>query len=133
MEDLIVDGNSCNDETFIVLELSSFVKLKLFEVGDYSFAYVNKVKLIGLKMLERVLIGANSFTKHKNSVGNYPNHHFYLKDCERLRELKIGSCSFNDFTVCEIANVPSLEVIEVNGANFCCASLELKSDDDEMK
>ena len=135
IEELIVDGNSCNDEAFTALNLSSFVNLKSFEVGDFSFRYVDEVKLIGLHTLERVLIGKHCFRK---SDGNDPNGHFYLKDCEQLKELKIGYQSFSDFSVCEIANVPSLEVIEMGevneeSSNFKDASLELKSDDDGMK
>ena len=135
VEELIVDGNSCNDVTFTVLDLSSFVKLRVFEVGDYSFAYVKEVKLIGLQAFERVVIGKHCFRK---SNGKDPNRHFYLKDCENLKELKVGCKSFVDYSVCEIANVPSLEVIEMGelnalSSNFCYASLELKSDDDEMK
>ena len=135
MEELIVDGNSCKDETFTVLDLSSFVKLRVFEVGDSSFANVNEVKLIGLHALERVVIGKCCFRK---SGDNDPNRHFYLKDCEQLKELKMGRYSFADFSVCEIENVPSLEVIEMGelnegSYNFCYASLELKSDDDGMK
>ena len=62
-----------------------------------------------------------------------PNHHFYLKNCERLRELKIGCKSFMDYSVCEIENVNRLEVIEIGemnegSGNFLFASLELKSD-----
>ena len=62
-----------------------------------------------------------------------PNRRFYLKDCKRLRELKIGCYSFSDYSVCKIENVPSLEVIEMGklneaSVNFYCASLELKSD-----
>ena len=138
MEELIVDNSSCNDETFTALDLSCFVKLKLLEVGNYSFAYVNEVKLIGLHALESVVIGQNSFTKHKNSYGNDPSRHFYLKDCEQLKELKMGRCSFSDFNVCEIENLASLEVIEMgelneDSCNFMYASLELKSDDDGMK
>ena len=135
MEELIVDCCSCNDKTFTVLDLSSFVNLRVFEVGDYSFAYVNEVKLIGLHALESVVIGQNSFRKSGESD---PNGHFYLKDCEKLKELKIGFKSFEDFSVCEIANVPSLEVIEMGelnerSYNFYHASLELKSDGDGMK
>ena len=137
MEELIVDGNSCNDETFTVLDLSSFVNLKVFEVGDYSFAYVNEVKLIGLQALERVVIGRNSFTKNKNWYDNDLNRHFYLKDCPQVKELKMGRYSFSDFSVCDIDNVASLEVIEMGDVNepsynFYYASLELKSDDDGM-
>ena len=118
--------------------LSSFSNLKVFEVGDYSFAFVEEVKLIGLNQLERVVIGENSFTKYKNDGGYDPNRRFSLKDCERLRELKMGCCSFSDYSVCEIENVPSLEVIEMGelkeeSRNFFYASLELKSDSQRMK
>ena len=138
IEVLIVDNNACNDKCFTVLDLSSFSSMKAFEVGDYSFSFVNEVKLIGLNQLDRVVIGKNSFTKKKNSWGNDPNRHFYLKNCERLRELKMGRYSFSDYSVCEIDNVPSLEVIEMGelnegGSNFCYASLELKSDYQRMK
>ena len=66
-----------------------------------------------------------------------PNRHFYLKDCEKLKELKIGCESFMGYSVCEIENVPSLEVIEMGelnewSANFYYASLKLKSGSDEM-
>ena len=133
-----MDNNACNDKCFTALVLSSFSNLKVFEVGDYSFAFVDEVKLIGLNRLERVVIGKNCFTKEKNSWGNDPNRHFYLKNCERLRELKMGCGSFSDYSVCEIENVPSLEVIEMGDVNkesdnFYYASLELKSDCERMK
>ena len=138
MEVVIVDNNACNEKCFTALVVSFFSNLKVFEVGDYSFSFVEEVKLIGLSQLERVVIGKNSFTKKKNSSGNDSNRHFYLKNCERLRELKIGCYSFSDYSVCEIENVPSLEVIEMGelneeSNNFCCASLELKSDSERMK
>ena len=139
MEVVIVDNNACNEKCFTALDLSFFSNLKVIEVGDYSFAFVNEVKLIGLNQLERVVIGMNSFTKEKNGWRNDRNRHFYLKDCDRLRELKIGVYSFSDYSVCEIENVPSLEVIEMGvlneeSGNFSHAyKLELKSDSERMK
>ena len=138
VETIIVDNNGCNDRSFTVLNLTRFVNLRVFEVGDYSFSYVNEVHLIGLSKLERVVIGKNSFTKNKNNYGWEPSRHFYLKNCERLRELKMGRYSFSDYSVCEIENVPSLEVIEMGewneySNNFWYASLELKSDSERMK
>ena len=131
MEVMTVDNNVCNSMEYKELDLSSFSNLKVLEVGDYSFAFVDEVKLIGLNHLERVEIGKKSFTKCKNDGGNDPNRHFYLKDCERLTELRIGRYSFSDYSVCEIENVPSLEVIEMGelnevSSNFMYASLELK-------
>ena len=137
VEVMIVDNNACNEKCFTALVVS-FSNLKVLEVGDYSFSFVEEVKLIGLSKLERVVIGMNCFTKEKYSWGYDPNRHFYLKDCESLRELKIGSYSFSDYSVCEIENVPSLEVIEMGELNevcfcFCHASLELNSDSERMK
>ena len=135
VEMLIVDSDSCNDKRYTLLDLSSFSNLKEFEVGDYSCTFVNEVKMIGLNRLERVVIGMNSF---RECFQENPDRHFYLKNCERLRELKMGRYSFIDYSVCEIENVPSLEVIEMGelnegSDNFSYASLELKSDSKRMK
>ena len=136
MESIIVDNNGCNDESITVLNMTRFVNLRVFEVGDYSFSYVEDVHLIGLPKLERVVIGKHCFTLPKWEGVNEDNS-FYLKNCERLRELKIGHYSFADYSVCEIENVPSLEVIEMgeleDGSNFSLASLELKSGNQRMK
>ena len=138
IEELLVESNSCNEREWIALDLGFMPKLRLLEVGDECFENVDEVKLIGLSKLERVVIGENSFTKERNDDGNDPNRRFYLKNCERLRELKMGHHSFSDYSMCEIENVPSLEVIEMgklNGEswNFYSASLELKSDSQRME
>ena len=138
IEELIVENNSCNGPEWNALDLSFISHLRLFVVGDDCFENVKEVKLIGLSKLGRVVIGKKCFTKKKNSWGNDSNRHFYLKNCERLRELKMGSGSFSYYTVCEIENVPSLEGIEMgelneNSGNFDWASLELKSDSQRMR
>ena len=138
VSELVVSSNCCNEEEVTEMDLGRFVSLKVFEVGDECFENVKEVKLIGLNQLERVAIGKNSFTKHKDWYGNDPNRHFYLKNCERVRELKIGRYSFSDYKVCEIEDVPSLEVIEMGelderSCNFYHASLELKSYCDGVK
>ena len=110
-------------------------------MGDYCFRETEELKLIGLNSLERVVIGKYCFysvSYDVNKDGIDPNRHFYLKNCKKLRELKIGCDSFEDYSVCEIENVPSLEVIEMGelnqwSGNFSHASLELKSDCERMK
>ena len=138
VEEIIAGSNACNDESFTALSLTRFVYLRVFAVGNESFKNVKEVKLIGMRQLERVKIGKKCFTKEKNSNGNDPNRHFYLKNCERVRELKMGCGSFSDYSVCEIENVPSLEVIEMGelnqwSGNYYYASLELKSDSERME
>ena len=136
--ELVIASRCCNKGEVKEVDLCRFVSLRVFEVGDECFENVEEVKLIGLNRLERVVIGKNCFTKHKNSCGYDPSRHFYLKNCERVKELKMGCYSFNDYSVCEIENVPSLEMIEMGelnerSVNFYSASLELKSDCERMK
>ena len=118
-----------------MLDLSVFKNLKSVVIGDDNHMYVDEVKLIGLSQLESVEIGMNSFTQQKNTWYDMvpdPNRHFYLKNCPKLRSLRIGRYSFSDYTVIEIENVDSLEVIEMGDLDetsfdFAYASLELKS------
>ena len=79
------------------------------------------------------MIGMNSFTKRKNSFGYNANRKLYVKNCDALKELKIGNYSFSDYSLIEIESVNSLELIEIGGViedsfNFYSASLELKSE-----
>ena len=132
VESLFILSNTCNEESVIELDLSKYPKLKSVTIGDECFEYVDEVKLIGLSELESVEIGMNSFTKKKNSTKNDPNRHFYLKNCPKLKSLKIGSLSFADYTVCEIENVDALEdvcigIMDERSDNFYHASLVLRS------
>ena len=122
-----VSNGCCNEEGLKELDLSGFVNLRELKVGNECFENVKEVKLIGLTKLESVEIGENSFTQHKNGCGNDPDRHFYLKNCPKLKSLKMGRYSFSDYTVCEIENVDALEAIEVGSSCFRYASLELKS------
>ena len=125
--ELTVPSSSLNDASLTVLDLTRFKRLKKLVIGDECFMYVNEVKMIGLKALESVEIGINSFTQHKNSRGDDPNRHFYLKNCPKLKSLKMGRYSFSDYTVIEIENVNALESIVIDDLSFYYASLELKS------
>ena len=154
-------------------------ELKSIEMEHDCFKRVSELKLIGMKGLERVLIGENCFTKKKdnerstawtgnhyravtkrveyqgvcglyvkksendkNAYGLYVKkdendknvYGLYVKNCELLRELKIGNHSFEEYSVCEIENVGSLEVIEVGNECFKKVSeLKLKSDCSRMR
>ena len=139
VETIIVDNNGCNDRSFTVLNLTRFVNLKVFEVGDYSFSYVNEVHMIGLPELERVMIGENSFSQYKGFFYANLSGELYVKDCDKLRELRIGESSFINYVSCVIEDNSRLEVVEMGkllrwwGYNFYYASLEMKSCSDETK
>ena len=131
---LNIGSRVCPFENATVFDLSVYPKLKTLKIGSESFEYVNVFNITGLSELESVEIGKNSFTKYMNGydIKPDPNRHFYLKNCPKLKSLKIGSYSFSDYTVCEIENVPALETVEIgdlndNSYNFAYASFELKS------
>ena len=142
VESIEVSDGCCNEKGPKELGVRGFVNLKELKVGNECFEYVDEVKLIGLVKLESVCIGRKSLTKIK-SVDDEDkekdlwdqidhNRRFYLKNCPKLRELRIGPWSCLDYSVIEIENVDALEVIEMGGldevsCNFAYASLELKS------
>ena len=138
VKELVVSSYCCNEADWSVFDVSELKCLKSIEIGDECFENMKEVKLIGMNQLERVVIGKNSFTKKKNDAAKDPSRHFCLKNCEKVRELKMGRYSFSDYSVCEIETVPSLEVIEMGelnerSYNFYYASLELKSDSERME
>ena len=131
-ESIIVESKCFNEGEITSLNLSRFTSLKSFIVGDNSFGDVNELIIDGLPELESIKIGINSFIYYDG------DHMFSVKNCPKLRELKIGpSCFFNWDSV-EIENDPSLEVIEIgylyySSGNFNYAPLELKSSNHRME
>ena len=133
IEELVVNDDCCNEEEWKVLDLKLLWSLKSVRVGKRCFKKLEKVKLTGLIELESVEIGSWSFNTKR--CGKESGYSFYLKDCPKLKELKIGDYSFKDYSVCEIENVEALETIEIGdlskwSKNFKYASLELKSNPD---
>ena len=155
--DLVISGSACPYTNVTILDLSVYPRLETLIIGDYGFEYVNELKLTGLSKLKSVVIGdesfmnvnalnitglnelesveigMNSFTKYKSTynITADPDRHFYLKNCPKMKSLKMGRYSFSDYTVIEIENC-ALEVIEMgelneDSYNFKYASLELKS------
>ena len=135
---LSIGNNVCDFANVTAFDLTKYPQLKSLSIGKNAFSYVDELKLIGLNELESVVIGNSSFTRKKNSWGNDPNRHFYLKNCPKIRYLRIGAYSFSDYTVCEIENVDALEDIKIGDIetdkynseysyNFRYASLELRS------
>lgn len=130
-ESIIVESNCFNEGEITSLNLSRFTSLKSFIVGDNSFGDVNELIIDGLPELESIKIGINSFIYYDGT------HMFSVKNCPKLRELKIGPGFYNWESV-EIENVPSLEVIEIgylyySSGNFNYAPLELKSSNHRME
>ena len=120
IEELVVKNNSCNGKEWKSLDLSLLSKLRKLTVGDECFNEVETVKLNGLKELESVVVGRESFGLENETVTS-----FEMKDCEKLKELIIGERSFNIFGKFSLKNTPSMERIIMKEANFYWASCRI--------
>lgn len=123
IEDLIVSDQCCKGREWKVLDFSHMPCLRVLCVGNSCFENVEEVRLVGLKKLTRVVIGMGSFRQYEKCN----SRRFLLKDCKRIRELRIGNESFYYYSVCEIQNVDSLEEIEIGGTNDMNLNFELVS------
>ena len=56
-----IDVKKCEDYQNEVLDLSRFVDLKEIKIGDFCFNFVKEVIIVGLKRLETITFGDNSF------------------------------------------------------------------------
>ena len=77
----------CNNEAFEEWEMSEYVRLRELIVGDECFQFVKDLRIVGLNALEKVEIGKECFCKASGGV-------FEMRDCEKLKSVRIGDGSF---------------------------------------
>ena len=112
VEELVVSDHYCSYVWWKEVNLSLMPCLKSFTVGNECLQLVSGLKMIGMSKLESVVIGDSCFCG-LHSRHSSPGGEFVLKNCPKLKTLKIGCDSFTVFTVCEIENVDALETIEI--------------------
>ena len=77
----------CNDEVFEEWGMDEYVRLRELIVGDECFQFVKDLRIVGLNALEKVEIGKQCFCKASGGV-------FEMRNCEKLKSVKIGDGSF---------------------------------------
>ena len=82
-----VKNGVCNDEDFEEWEMNEYVRLRELIVGDECFQFVKDLEIVGLSALEKVEIGKQCFCKASGGV-------FEMRDCEKLKSVRIGDGSF---------------------------------------
>ena len=90
------------------LNLNRFMNLESIVIGNDCFELVQTFQIEGLNRLQILKIGHNSFTQVKSNDfkndfdGSYTNcrnesKSFHILNCESLKVIEIGCCSFIDF------------------------------------
>ena len=87
VEVIEVKKGVCNDEAFEEWNMNEYVRLRELIVGDECFQFVKDLKIVGLNALEKVEIGKQCFCKASGGV-------FEMRDCAKLKNVKIGDGSF---------------------------------------
>ena len=87
VEVIEVKKGVCNDEDFEEWGMDEYVRLRELIVGDECFQFVKDLRIVGLNALEKVEIGKQCFYKASGGV-------FEMRECEKLKSVKIGDCSF---------------------------------------
>ena len=119
-----------NELNMIELNLNRFENLESIEIGNDCFESVKTFKIDGLNRLKRLKIGDNSFTQVKlndfdndwnGSIDNCRNESksFHILNCELLKVIEIGCCSFADFGgEFELRNLDNLESIKIGKIGY---------------
>lgn len=98
---------------------SALARLKEIHVGEKCFRRIRQLHCIGLKCLEKIVIGAKSFDRDVNlssSSSNTTVKEFVVRDCPQLLSLKVEASSFvhyNEYIVEQVDRLTSL-IIEEN-------------------
>ena len=87
VEGIEVKNGVCNNEAFDEWSMEEYVRLRELIVGDECFQFVRDVRIVGLNALEKVEIGKQCFCEASGGV-------FEMRNCERMRSVKIGDGSF---------------------------------------
>ena len=87
VEVIEVKKGVCNDEDFEEWEMNEYVRLRELIVGDECCQFVKDLRIVGLNVLEKVEIGKQCFCNASGGV-------FEMRDCEKVKSVKIGDGSF---------------------------------------
>ena len=114
-----IDVKKCDDYQNEVLDLSRFTELEALTIGDGCFNYVSKVRVVGLKKLKSVAIGAKSFQNESN------DSELIVSDCPELTSLIIGNESFKGFKEMKLSGLDGLKRVTMGGNCFKNAELRV--------
>ena len=82
-----VKNGMCNNEAFDEWNMDEYARLRELIVCNECFQFVKDLKIVGLNALEKVEIGKQCFCKASGGV-------FEMRDCEKVKSVKIGDGSF---------------------------------------
>ena len=120
-EALHVCDNTGNDSDITEWSVSVSVGLKELIVGNNCLQHVRELKLSGFEELEKVEVGTKCFSGGKNGC-------FEVSGCEKLKSVKIGNESCEDWTAFTLKHCGVEEVSIGDGCFVSCENTVFESE-----
>ena len=120
IETVSITSGLCSSYQGTEYILRGLPALKSIVIGDNCFGNMRVFELDGLCELESVVVGQKSLrmSGSERSDGSYQ-----IVNCPKLKSIKIGYESFNDYHSFELNNLPSLQSIDMGEQSFYWAPL----------
>ena len=112
---IVVEDATCNGP-LSALDLSSFPNVEEFVVGYRCFMLTKMVRIVELRRLKRIFIGAKSFSTRDDSDSSCQT--LIVRDCPLLKEVIISTRCFVYARTCILKNQPSFEVLIIDNATI---------------
>lgn len=93
--------------------LSWLQDIQTITIGNHCLSKVRRLEIRGMKRLERLTIGSDSFTQsQKRESKERPDGLCCIVHCGRLRCIDIGHRSCGDFHTLQLEDLPMLETLQ---------------------
>ena len=85
IRDLIIPNNTCNEQSFIELDVSMMSGLERISIGENSLQSVSNMRVYNTPSLKSLSVGRNSFSSSsRRLIDESGNNQFYVKNCNSL-------------------------------------------------
>lgn len=111
METISIPSNTNTDISSLIL-LDCLQGIRTITIGNSCFPKVRQLEIRGMKRLERLTIGTDSFTQKQESKERLDGTCCVI-NCTSLRFIDIGNRSFEDFHTLQLKSLPTLETLQL--------------------
>ena len=98
VRELIIPNNTCNEQSFVELDVSSMSVLERISIGENSLQSVSTVRAYDIPSLRSISIGRNSFSSSsRRLIDESEENQFYIMNCTNLNDIVIKDYCFSNY------------------------------------
>lgn len=111
VREVVVRDNCCNETSVTAWRVEVFPSLRVLQIGQNCLANLAELALCDMPLLEKVMVGNQSVTRHAGS-------RLLIRNCAMLKQVDVGAGSFASSTELCITECRSLESIKLKDNSF---------------